>query len=276
MKRNGLIAFLFVLHALAGNLNASPLAAFRLQTEDLNGNPINVIHPSADFRLTAYVEDIRNPAAQVPGLWAAFLNVAYNPNLVSIPANPNPNPSDINGYSDLNIVFGPYFAHGLLTGNLDSPGVILGAGSSSLSLVPSGAAPIVLWTVNARAIGLGTVQFLPSFDSAQTPGDPLPIDHESLFLDPPFALSADQIQFVGTTLTIVVPEPSSFILTAFGLIGCLASGRPARSPLGKRLASMRLDRQWASAESAPSVAGTSPRSCAGSVLAWRGMLRARG
>jgi hypothetical protein len=216
------MAFLFVLHALAGNLNASPLAAFRLQTEDLNGNPISVIHPSADFRLTAYVQDIRNPADTVSGLWAAFLNVAYNPNLVSIPANPNPNPSDINGYSDLNIVFGPYFADGLRTGNLDSPGVILGAGSASLSFFPSGTAPIVLWTVNARAIDLGTVQFLPSFDSAQTPGDPLPIDHESTFLNPPLTFSADQIQFVGTTLTIIVPEPSSFMLAAIVLIGCVA------------------------------------------------------
>ena len=203
------------------SLLGAPLATFRLQVEDLNDHAIASVTIGQDFQLAAYVQDIRDPTGRFPGVWAAFMNVAYEAGLVSIASLPpiNPNPADPGNRSDPGIEWGDYFDTGLRFGDLSVPGQIDGIGSASLASVPSGLGELLLWRITIHTSALGTVIFNPSFDS-----DP---NHDSFFIDPPIGLSTEQIQFIGDSVQIV-PEPSSFILAALGFIGLIVWRRRKR------------------------------------------------
>src|SRR5262245_49901064 len=115
----------------------APVAAFRIRTEDMAGNPISTIGVGQDFKIAAYVEDIREPADPLPGVWAAYMNVSYTAGRVTIDAHPNNNPSQGN-FADTGIVWADYFAHGLLLGDLTTPGLMKEVGSASLALTVPG------------------------------------------------------------------------------------------------------------------------------------------
>jgi hypothetical protein len=195
----------------AAPLQAAHLAGFRLQVEDLSGNSITSVHLGQDFKVAAYVEDIRDPEVRFPGVWAAYMNVAYDAGLVSITSLPamNPNPGDPGNFGDPGIQWGSYFAAGLRSGDMSAPGQVNGIGSASLEDQPSGLGEILLWRITIHTSALGTVTFSPTFDSNQ--------DHESSFINPPDALTDEQIHFIGDSIQIV-PEPSSCILAALGLL----------------------------------------------------------
>ncbi len=179
-------------------LVGTELATFRLEAQDLNDNVIDTVAVGSDFQLVAWVNDIRDPAAQFPGVWAAFMNVVYSSSLVSITATPNvQNPNDPGNNGDLGIEWGPYFQHGLRFGNLGTPGQISEIGSASLASVQSGPGEELLFKITVHASAAGTVTFTPSFDSN--------VDHESSFIDPADALTAAQINFVPLSVTISGP-----------------------------------------------------------------------
>ncbi len=190
----------------ANPLVDSPLAQFRLEVENMSDVPITSINVGTDFQLAAFVEDVRSPTAQFPGVWAAFMNVGYDAGLVSITATPNvPNPNDPGNNADLGIKFGDYFKTGLRFGNLGTAGQISGIGSASLASVQSGTGEKLLWRITVHATAGGTVVFTPSFDS-----DP---DHESSFIDPPDAFTPAQIDLVPASLTIAGPPNVSIAPT---------------------------------------------------------------
>ncbi len=219
------IALQFVSSA---SLEAAPLAAFRLQVEDLSDNPITTVNVNQDFQLAAYVEDIRDPSVRFPGVWAAFMDVTYEAGRVSIPSLPsiNPNPGDPGNFGDPGIDWGSYFALGLRYGDLATPGLIEGAGSASLASEESGLGEALLWKITMHGIALGTAVFSPTFDAN--------IDHDSSFIDPSDALAVDQILYIGDSVQIV-PEPSSLALAMLGVFGILAIARRKRRVCGFRL-----------------------------------------
>jgi hypothetical protein len=208
-----IVAVVVALH-LAANppLQAAPVATFRLQVEDLADNPISAVNLGQDFQLAAYVEDIRDPAVNFPGVWAAFMNVAYEAGLVSISSLPsvNPNPGDPGNFGDPGIEWGAYFDIGIRYGDLSTPGLIDEIGSGSLRDQPSGLGEELLWKITIHTSAVGTVTFIPSFDSNP--------EHESSFINPPTAFVDDDIQFIGDSVQIV-PEPSSLVIALLGAIG---------------------------------------------------------
>lgn len=182
-------------------LVGTELARFRLEAQDMNDVAIPVgtqIDVGTDFQLVAWVNDIRDPAATFPGVWAAFMNITYSSALVSITATPNvPDPNDPGDNADLGIEWGDYFDSGLRFENLGTAGQITEIGSASLASVQSGPGEELLFKITVHASAVGTVVFDPSFDSN--------VDHESSFIDPPDALTAAQIDFVPLSLEIVGP-----------------------------------------------------------------------
>lgn len=217
------LAVCVALQLVAASLQAEPLATFRLQVEDLSDNPITTVNLGQDFQLAAYVEDVRDPAVQFPGVWAAFMNVAYEAGLVAIPSLPaiNPNPGDPGNFGDPGIEWGNFFDTGLRFGDLSALGQIDGIGSASLANEESGLGELLLWRITIHTSALGTVTFSPTFDSDE--------DHESSFIDPPNPLTAEDIQFIGDSVQIV-PEPSSLVLAVLGTLGVMTIARRKRRP----------------------------------------------
>ena len=208
------------LQLMAASLQAEPLAAFRLQVEDLSDNPITTVNLGQDFQLAAYVEDVRDPAVQFPGVWAAFMNVAYEAPLVSIPSQQNvPDPGDPGDNGDPGIEWGAYFAVGLRFGDLVTPGLIDEIGAASLARVQSGPGELLLWKITIHTSALGTVTFSPTFDSNP--------DHESSFIDPPDPFADEDIQFIADSVQIV-PEPSGLVLAVVGIFVLLTIARRKR------------------------------------------------
>jgi hypothetical protein len=195
-------ALLVVNHLLVTPLAVTALAEFRVEAQDLSGTPITSVNVGQDFQIAAIVEDIRTPPNQFPGVWAAFMNVVYDSNLVSITATPNvPNPGDPGNNADLGIEFGDYFDTGLRFGDLNTPGQIAEIGSSSLAAVPAGVGEKLLWRIHAHASSGGMVTFDAFFDSN--------VDHESSFINPPDVLLESEILFGDFTLQVVGPTAIS-------------------------------------------------------------------
>ncbi len=179
-------------------LVGTELARFRLEAQDMSDNVITTIDVGADFQLVAWVNDIRDPAGEIPGVWAAFMDIAYSSSLVSITAQPNdPDPGDNGQFGDFGIEWGGFFDEGLRFGNLDTAGQVTGIGAASLAFSGSGLGEELLFKITVHATAAGTVVFTPSFDSNP--------DHESSFLDPSDAFTAAQIDFVPLSLEIAGP-----------------------------------------------------------------------
>jgi len=185
---------------MAEPLIAGQVAEFKLVTEDLAGQLITSINVGQDFKLSAYVKDLRDPPNQLPGVWAAFMDIVYTSSLVTITPGANP-PSDPGNNSDSAITWGDYFDTGLRFGDLDVDGQITGIGSSSLALTSSGTGDVKLFSVVVHADAAGVVSFTPSFDAAA--------NHESSFLNPPDVFEAGNIKFTATDLTINGPPTVS-------------------------------------------------------------------
>ena len=176
---------------------AVPLAHFWLVAEDLDDHPLSSAVVGQDFQLVAYVEDLRNTAPEFAGVWAAFLDVDYDRNFVSVaPSTHEP------GEPDPGFEFGPYFASVFRAGDLSTPGQIAKAGAASLSFVSPGTGPELLWRITVHATGSGVATFLPSLDLTE--------GHESLLLGYDDGLTAEQIQFDPLQLSIV-GTPSVYI-----------------------------------------------------------------
>jgi hypothetical protein len=190
---------------------ADILAGYRIEAEDLNGNPISSVAVGQNFQLAVFIHDLRNPPARFGGAFAGFLNVAYDP-LATIP----PGTTTVN-HTHLLIhgAVDPGFFTLVPAGDLSTPGHIFGGGAAATSLSAPGPSEQALWTLTMHARTVGTENFTSSFDASSLP--PTNSGHDTLLYDLNDVVTADQIIFGSTSLSIV-PEPSSMVLAAMGLL----------------------------------------------------------
>ena len=199
--KTAVAALLVSMSWLLGTAHADSVEVrLRLEAENLLGQPITTVPVGSDFQLAVFVQDIRTPPNSLPGVFSAYLNVAFDPSLASITATPHA-PNAV----DPGIVFGPQFS-------------IAHTGDLSNQQEPFATADQFLLKVTVHATHAGLETFTSSFDS--NPG------HDFLLASPINDLTADQVDFGQTSLT-VVPEPASLPLAMMGLVA-LAGWRARR------------------------------------------------
>ncbi len=148
----------FTLTVNSATVPPTPWVQYTLVAEDLQGDPLGAnatVAAGTDFKLAAYVQDIRNPADPLPGVFAAVLNVAYDTSHVSVTAS-----SHAANQPDPAFVFAPQFTL-TRTGDLSTPGEITAAGAA-LTAPPNTTAGQRIWTLVVHADAGGIATFSPS------------------------------------------------------------------------------------------------------------------
>ncbi len=116
---------------------------FRLETTDLAGTPITTTSPGSDFYLAAWVRDAREVASS-PGVYAAFLDVLYDSDLLAtVPSLSNPLGFDIQ--------FGEHYQNGM-SGLATVAGLIDEAGAFQVGFSPLGAGEFLLFRVRFSTV----------------------------------------------------------------------------------------------------------------------------
>ena len=115
----------------------------RLQTADLNGDPIAQIPAGQDFLLQGYVQDLRTNAE---GVFAAYVDVTYDPNLVSTTAA-----------SLDDVTFGDSYQNGK-SGSFPEPGLIDEVGAFGPTS-PLGPPERLLFSIRMTADDVGRADF---------------------------------------------------------------------------------------------------------------------
>ena len=156
-------------------------------TTDLADNPISSIAVGEQFKLQTVVQDIRDPVAPFPGVFAAAADVTFNAGFSSIDVNQT-------------VEFNPFF--GLIQQSSLSQGRVIAYGATS-SINPPGNSPQMLWSVVLTATNPGMQTFTPAFST-----DPF---HENLIYGQNFKLDPEEIQYIGSMLEITGPPVSILI-----------------------------------------------------------------
>ncbi|MFW6171598.1 MAG: Ig-like domain-containing protein [Planctomycetota bacterium] len=118
--------------------SSPPLAAFRLEATDSEGMPLTRTPPGSDFYLSAWVSDQR-PSGQAAGVYAAYLDVSYDEQLVSVvPATQYELGFDIE--------FDPAYRNGK-SGSAFVPGLIDEVGAFQTDFEPLGGGETLLFRV---------------------------------------------------------------------------------------------------------------------------------
>lgn len=193
--------------ALATPARAQLQVRATLEVTDLAENPITTIQAGEAFLLRAIVQDIRDPEVDFPGVFAAYIDVAFDPAVAA--AGPG-----------AMLEYGPTFAAYLDSrGDLSTPGQIISGGTSTSSIQNPGSDPQLLWSVVLHAEAPGTTEFTPSFSTLADPFAP-----EWLLYGMPdgYMMTEANVEFVGTSLS-VVPEPSGLALAGVALAGLAAT-----------------------------------------------------
>ena len=169
---------------------------FRLETTDINGDPITEVGQGLEFQLRVYVDDLRGEAGHPPldfgltpvdqGVFSAYMDLLYDAGFVSY-----------NG--DLNLTYSPAYTSGRFV-NSSVPGILdeIGAfqGDNSIPLGPNEELLLIsTFTASAR----GTALF------RSDPADNLPL-HETSLNHPEAPVNYPQIEF-GTASINIVESP---------------------------------------------------------------------
>ena len=131
---------LSVISALNGEGEPGDVVTFRLEITNSAGAPVNSLTVGDNFLLKIYVQDTRADPGQDPGVFAAYLDVAFNSTL-----------SSVNGQID----FSDNYANGQ-TGSTATPGLIDELGAFD-GFTPLGTDELLLVTVPMRADAAGTL-----------------------------------------------------------------------------------------------------------------------
>ncbi len=153
-----------------------------LEAQDLSGNPISSVVVGEDFKLAVFVQDLRDPPPEFgSGVFAAYVNIAYNSTLASID-------------SSQSIEYGDFF-NSVRKGDLSTPGQISSAGAATTNSTPPGNATQFLFSVVVHADLGGTLTFTSSFDSA--------LGNDTLLFLSDVATPEDDITFGSLQLQIL-------------------------------------------------------------------------
>lgn len=164
----------------------------RLQVTDMNGNPISQVVAGQPFQLRGFVKDLREsdvPRPSRPGVFAAYQDVLFSNNLVSVNA-------DLAPFFNNNFT-GSVYRQGK-SGDIFVPGLINELGSfQDDSSSPLGFPERLQWVVNFTAgTTLGTASFV---------GDPADVKpfHDTLLFDPTTPLLPNQVRYTVASVQIV-------------------------------------------------------------------------
>ena len=177
-------AFSIVIADAAGNTRSQDLSInvttdstvlFRLEVVGASDTPISSIDVGGLFQVNVYVEDLR---AEPEGVWAAFLDLVYNQQLVALTGP---------------LTYGSSYPNQPI-GNLSTPGLIDEAGALA-GLSPLGGGEFLLLSVPMRATNAGTATF------EANPADNLPSNEILLFgLDE--SVPVDDVGYGSVVLTV--------------------------------------------------------------------------
>jgi large repetitive protein len=186
-----------------GDATLDDIVQFRLETTNLSGNPIDQIGVGQRFQVRGYVQQIRPlNGAQLQGVFAAYQDILYNSNLVSItPLNLESvfgyRGVDASGNTNPPVPGREYpFAP---SGDLAIPGLINELGSTNKELPTTitfpGGSERLQFIIEVTALNVGDATFR---------GDPADVKpfHDSLVFDPAVPLLSNQIRFISDTITI--------------------------------------------------------------------------
>ena len=166
----------------------APRVRIRLDTADLQGNPITRIQPGGDFLLQGFLLDVRHISI-AEGVFAAYMDIAYDPSFVSTNAN---GPGDVTFGNDYpNDPSGDFAALGLVDE--------IGSFSSSI-FEPLDELEHLQFSIPMTAVNAGETTFLSS------PADGL--GHEVLVYrtghvdEAELVVPPEEVVYLGTTLVI--------------------------------------------------------------------------
>ncbi|MFP6672463.1 MAG: Ig-like domain-containing protein, partial [Pirellulaceae bacterium] len=163
---------------------ASHQVKIRPEITDLEGNPVDNVIVGEQFLASIYVEDLRE---QADGVFAAFLDLEYDPQQISI-AGP--------------IVFGESFSS-FQSGDATTPGLIDEVGGIA-GIETLGDGEYLLFSVPFRADAAGIVAL------AANPADDLPL-HDVLLFGDNSATSLSEIDYGIASVSMIVNQLPSAV-----------------------------------------------------------------
>ncbi len=176
MDGNGTVDDAFVTVNVRPQNPSDDVVAIRLAATDTSGAPITTIADGGEFLLSAYVQDLR---AEPQGVFAAYMDLAYDLELVATVGA---------------LEFGPDYVNGT-SGSLEVPGLVDEVGAFHQSIRPADAGEALLFSIPFIATGSGQAVFHSS------PADELP-DHAVLIYGADDFVPEQQIAFGRLALEI--------------------------------------------------------------------------
>ncbi len=182
-------------HVLPGDRDNDDVV-FSLAFRNSRGNAASQIPQGQDFFVDVFVEDIRQTPGDNAGVYAAYLDLLYNSDLV-LPAGQMPGSA-----FDFDVTFLNGYTEGQ-TGSSALPGVIdeLGAFNANATLNQSGRVRLATLRFNARAAGI--VSFVPN------PADVAPDSDVVLANNSDQPVPGIRIRYLRSAIEVIA-NPSEF------------------------------------------------------------------
>jgi len=181
-----------------------PMVRYFTRTTDLMGNPISSVIVGEQFRLEVITQDIRSPVPQVTGVFSPTVSVLFDGAMT--PA-----------VMPLDYLVDDYFDQ--ISGVLVQPGEIFSWGVSVSPTAP-GNAPQPVFSIVLEAASPGMQMFMPAF--FETP------DNVTQVYGTDVIVSEEQMVFEGSTLSVLVPEPGTWVGMLSGAVALGGYVRRAR------------------------------------------------
>ncbi len=188
-----------VLVASSSPAQGTYVVGLRFEVTDTGGVPVWEVSLAETFELRVFVQDLRGLTVPDRGVGMAFLDVFYDPPLVSIAGR---------------VTFGPEYAALPDQSDRSTPGEIQNIGNALTDFGfggPPGPSEFLLFLVPFQADTVGTGGFLGA------PADNSPLT-DVLIWPSFFAVPPENIAY-GFASVSIVPEPSTFVLAALALLG---------------------------------------------------------
>ena len=177
-----------------GNGTADDIIQLKLKVTDTTGAELEQVRVGDTFQLRGYVEDVRTVAARF-GVFAAFQDILYNSQLVSVNTSTNQLGFAV-AFDPLYNPVDPITGQAIISGDIRIPGLINELGSIQADQsTPVGRGEKLQWVVTLQAKAVGTASFL---------GDPADVKpfHDSLVFDPTTPLTPNQIRYLSDSVVI--------------------------------------------------------------------------